>query len=126
MPQQAQPPRPQRPAAEPLDLMDVLSQVNPWDREMHAQLSGFLPEGSPADSVAETLSTPQLQQAAASFTHALNGLGGQGLIAELRLNPAGFGVEAFLRALQEKADADKQTHAAEGGGGGASTSMDLS
>ena len=126
MPQQAQQPRPQQPAAEPLDLMDVLSLVNPWDQEMNSRLSGFLPEGSPSDSVAETLSTPQLQQAAASFTHALNGLGGQGLIAEMRLNPAGFGVEAFLRALQEKAEADKQTHTTEGGRGASSTSMDLS
>ena len=41
------------------------------------------------DSIGETLRTPQLQQAAASFTEALNGLGAQGLIAELRLNPTG-------------------------------------
>ena len=111
----------------PLDLMQVISLVNPWDREMQARLSEFLPEGAPPDTVAETLSTPQLQQAAASFTHALNGLGAQGLIAEMKLNPSGYGVEAFLRALQDKADADKR--AKEGGGDHASTSsapMDLS
>jgi hypothetical protein len=139
MPQQSQPPQPppQQRGTQPLDLMDVLSLVNPWDRELQACLSEYLPdpEGSPsADTVAETLSTPQLQQAAASFTNALNGLGGQGLIAEMRLNPSGYGVEAFIRALQDKADAEKRAKQGEqggggGGGGGGSASsapMDLS
>ena len=128
-------PQQQQRGAPPLDLMEVLSLANPWDGEMQAKLADFLPDpqGSTPDSVAETLSTPQLQQAAASFTHALNGLGGQGLIAEMRLNPSGYGVEPFLRSLQEKADAEKRAKEAEQGssasGGGASASsaqMDLS
>jgi len=49
----------------------------------------------------ETLNTPQLQQAAARFTEALNQGEAAGLIAEMRLNPSGLGVEPFLRSLQE-------------------------
>jgi hypothetical protein len=100
----------------PLELIEILtlaaSSGVAFDRGIQAQLAEHLPSSpSSADSVVETIQSPQLQQAAAGFTQALNGLGGQGLLAEMRLNPAGYGVEQFLRALQEA------TEKAEGEGG---------
>ena len=56
------------------------------------------------ESAAETLGTPQLQQAAQGFTEALHSGAAQGLMVEMGLNPRGPGVEPFLRALQERTD----------------------
>lgn len=103
-----------QPQQAPLELMEVLALVSErcWstcnDAAVQAGLAEHLPPppaGARADTVQDTLASPQLQQAAASVTQALNGLGGAALVAELRLNPAGYGVEPFLRALQEATDA---------------------
>jgi len=92
------------PQSPPIDLNDVLALAmgSCSDAGAQARLAEYLPEGGAfGDTVRETLGSPQLQQAASSFTAALHGVDAQGLIAELRLNPAGYGVEPFLRALQE-------------------------
>jgi len=92
------------PQSQPIDLNDVLALAmgSCSDAGAQARLAEYLPEGGAfGDTVRETLGSPQLQQAASSFTAALHGVDAQGLIAELRLNPAGYGVEPFLRALQE-------------------------
>jgi len=69
------------------------------DTSMEQRLAEHLPEGV-AESVAETLSTPQLQQAMLRMTEALHTGDAAGLVAELGIRPAGLGVEPFLRALQ--------------------------
>jgi hypothetical protein len=74
------------------------------DSAMEAQLSEHLPQsGTMPETVTGTLNTPQLQQAAARFTEALNQGEAMGVIAEMGLNPTGLGVEPFLRSLQEAA-----------------------
>jgi len=91
---------------QPVPLSDVLSAAaerGAVDPSMEGRLSEHLPmptTGS-GESVAGTLNTPQVQQAANAFTEALNNGSAGGLIAEMGLNPTGLGVEPFLRALQE-------------------------
>mmetsp|Transcript_36765 Transcript_36765/g.115061 ORF Transcript_36765/g.115061 Transcript_36765/m.115061 type:complete len:136 (-) Transcript_36765:13-420(-) len=74
------------------------------DGEMERRLAEHLPQGGAvAESVRETLATPQISQAAARLTEALHTGDAAGLVMELGLNPnyGGLGVEPFLRALQE-------------------------
>ena len=79
------------------------------DEAAAARLAEHLPAAGAsgeAETTSRTLSSPQLAQAAAQFTEALNSGGAAGLIAELGISPSGPGVEAFLEALQKKADED--------------------
>jgi len=76
------------------------------DGSMEQRLMEHLPDGAtPAETVADTLSTPQLQQAMSRMTEALHTGEAAGLVAELGIQPAGLGVEPFLRALQAAAPA---------------------
>jgi len=97
------------PAGPPLALNDVLaadSAAPAVDAAMEVALHEHLPQGgSIPESAAETLSTPQMAQAAARFTEALYRGEAAGLITEMNLNPTGLGVEPFLIALQASADA---------------------
>lgn len=100
-----------QPAQPPVALNEVLrpeDAVPKVDTEMEAALAEHLPQGGAVpDSAAETLSTPQMAQAAMRFTEALYQGEAAGLIRELNLNPTGLGVEPFLRALQASTDAEQ-------------------
>jgi len=101
------------PQAAPVSLNAVLSPeaTAPLiDSTMAAALAEHLPAG---ESAAQTVNTPQLQQALTRFTEALHTGGAAGLIAELRINPSGLGVEPFLRALQAATPAQPAPAAAE-------------
>jgi len=94
--------------------------VAPCSARAHAtasrcqRLAEHLPtvDGAP-DSVHETLTTPQLQQAMSRMTEALHSGDAAGLVAELRIQPRGIGVEPFLRALQEATPAAAPAEAME-------------
>jgi len=109
---------------QPVSLNAVLSAdatIPLVDASMEASLSEHIPPGS---SVTETLQTPQLQQAAQSFTEALHSGDAAGIIAEMGLNPAGHGVEPFLRALQAATPASAAPAAASDAGGEAMDNSD--
>jgi len=95
------------PQVQPLSLNAVLAPDAAQalvDGEMERRLAEHLPQGGAvAESVRETLATPQISQAAARLTEALHTGDAAGLVMELGLNPnyGGLGVEPFLRALQE-------------------------
>jgi len=89
------------PATPPVSVNEVISAGVQSDAAMEERLAEHLPTGTEIpETVTETLNTPQLQQAAMRFTEALHTGDAAGLITELGLNPAGVGVEPFLRALQ--------------------------
>ena len=100
------------PQTPPLSLNAVLqpdATAAAVDEAAAARLAEHLPAAGAsgeAETTSRTLSSPQLAQAAAQFTEALNSGGAAGLIAELGISPSGPGVEAFLEALQKKADED--------------------
>jgi len=99
---------PAGPPAQPVTVNDVLrpeEAVPRVDAAMEATLAEHLPQGGPVPETArETLSTPQMAQAAMRFTEALYQGEAAGLIREMNLNPTGLGVEPFLRALQASTD----------------------
>jgi len=83
------------------DVIGAAAESGVVDPSMEQRLAEHLPSDSAfGESVADSLSTPQVQQAANAFTEALNNGSAGGVIAEMGLNPTGLGVEPFLRALQ--------------------------
>jgi len=93
----------QQSGAQSVPLSDVLgaaAEQGVIDAGMEARLAEHLPTSAVGETAAGSLVTPQVQQAASSFTEALNNGSAGGVIAEMGLNPTGLGVEPFLRALQ--------------------------
>ena len=94
-----------RPAVPLSDVLGAAAEQGVIDAGMEARLAEPLPTSAIGESAAGSLVTPQVQQAANSFTEALNNGSAGGVIAEMGLNPTGLGVEPFLRALQATAPA---------------------
>lgn len=104
---------------EPMDLVDVLTPqtVGPLlnDQEVCSALFPHLPEpsqpsqGRTKREIEEVIRSPQFRQALHSLTVALR-TGALGpLVQQLGLDPsAAYGVEAFLRAINRKAQTDKK------------------
>lgn len=73
--------------------------------EFTALLRPHLAPTEPADSVEETLSSPQLRQAVGQLAAALNSQNAEQIFAELNLRPQSAGVLGFIEAVQQQADA---------------------
>ncbi|KAG8466751.1 hypothetical protein KFE25_008130 [Diacronema lutheri] len=83
------------------ELLDVVRRNY---NEFQALLRPHLAPTQPADSVEETLTSPQLRQAVGQLAAALNSPNAEQIFAELNLRPANAGVLGFIEAVQQQAD----------------------
>eukprot|EP00611_Tribonema_gayanum_P008041 TRINITY_DN1750_c0_g2_i2.p2 TRINITY_DN1750_c0_g2~~TRINITY_DN1750_c0_g2_i2.p2 ORF type:complete len:136 (-),score=44.75 TRINITY_DN1750_c0_g2_i2:31-438(-) len=122
------------PLTEVLSADDVLATGILNDPQVVEELSRLVPEEQPGGAdveVGETLRSPQLQQALASLTHALQSDNFNSIMSNFGLdanNPdsmaalsRGDGVQALLSALMHAAKQKKDADAAATGGGSGGT-----
>lgn len=84
------------------ELLDV---VRRHRAEFEQLLRPHLAPTEPADTLEDTLSSPQLRQAVGQLAAALNSPNAEQIFAELNLHPQTAGVLGFIEAVQQQADA---------------------